>query len=713
MRIVFLFLVSSCIVQAQSSGDLFAYKSNSRISTAAQPFNNQGLNKELVKVDSTIAKDSDTSFVYLANQVIITAQRHKANLFATPEYVSAITKKQIQVLSPMSTTDLVSNIPGVWMQKTNHGGGSPYVRGLTGYQTLLVLDGIRFNNSIFRSGPNQYLNTIDPYTIESVEVLHGQGSVQYGSDGIGGTIQVFSRELPFAATGWQVKGNVLAKLISHDMEKTGRVEVSAASNQLAFQAGFTHKDFGNIYAGGDRGTLLNTGYNEHSWDFKSRIKLTAKQELSLLYHYVSQHNIPVYHQLVTGNYLKYQTTLQQRNMTYVRLTSSCDKKWVDEIKYTLSFQRGKEVRDRQSVASVVEREEIDKIRTIGASAEIVSTPFSQWSISSGVEFYTDGIGSQALNKNLQTNEQSSLRGLYPDDSNYRSAGIFSLHTFNVNRFIITAGLRFNVFALEVKDETVGATTINPRALVGNAGVVYKLSKSIHLVTTAGTGFRSPNINDVASLGITDFRYEVPNYGLTPEKSFQYQAGIKMKERKTFASIYWYENRISDLIINRESTYQGQDSVDGIKVYQRFNSDRAVVKGLELEVQHQLTSSININGSITYTIGENTTRQEPLSRIPPAFGRLAIAYKHKSIKAMADVSAAGKQDRLSSGDAKDSRIAKGGTPGWWVTNLRVQYEVKAATVQLSALNVFNAAYRIHGSGVDGIGRSYSLIVAIHF
>ncbi len=659
-----------------------------------------------------VAALQQDSTVHLGGIVII-ASRNAANNFEVPESVSKITENNLPLFSPMSTPELVSNMPGVWMQKTNHGGGSPYIRGLTGYQTLLVLDGIRFNNSIFRSGPNQYLNTIDPYTIESVEVLHGQGSVQYGSDGIGGTLQVFSRALSFNANGWKVNGNALTKFISHDMEKTGRVEVVAASKQAAFQGGFTHKDFGNMYAGGNLGFLLNTGYNEHSWDFKSRVKLTTNHELSFLYQHVSQHNIPLYHQLVTGNYLKYQTTLQQRNMGYARLASSYSKKWIEEIKYTLSFQRGKEVRNRQPITSVIEREEVDKVSTLGACAEILSTPFPQWSISSGIEFYNDAIGSKALNKNLQTNEQSYLRGLYPDDSHYRSTGIFSLHTFTVTRFIITAGVRFNAFALEVKDETIGKITISPNALVGNAGLVYKLSKSIHLVSTAGTGFRAPNINDVASLGIADFRYEVPNYNLAPEKSFQYQTGVKFNGRKSFFSFYAYQNQISDLITNQPSTYQRQDSVEGRKVYQRFNSDRAIVKGVELEGQHQLNSSIKMSGSLTYTVGYNTTKKEPLSRIPPLFGRLAITYQHNNFMAMADVAAAGKQNRLSGGDKSDSRIAVGGTPGWSVVNLRAQHHFKRVMMQISVINIFNKAYRVHGSGVDGIGRSYSLLVAVQF
>ena len=164
--------------------------------------------------------DSDTlSTIYLNNSVIISAQRYETDAFERPESIAYLSKAQLNQLSPMSMPDALSHVPGVWMQKTNHGGGSAFVRGLTGYQTLLMLDGIRLNNSTYRSGPNQYLNTIDPLMIANVEVLRGGGSVQYGSDAIGGTIHLLSKDPIFSNQGIKLSGNVYGKYWSLGMEK--------------------------------------------------------------------------------------------------------------------------------------------------------------------------------------------------------------------------------------------------------------------------------------------------------------------------------------------------------------------------------------------------------------------------------------------------------------------------------------------------------------
>lgn len=98
-----------------------------------------------------------------------------------PFVISSITNQQIVEKGARTTPEALQCVSGVFIQKTNHGGGSAFIRGLTGNQTLIVLDGIRLNNAIYRYGLNQYLNTIDMFTVDKIDVLKGIGSVEYGS----------------------------------------------------------------------------------------------------------------------------------------------------------------------------------------------------------------------------------------------------------------------------------------------------------------------------------------------------------------------------------------------------------------------------------------------------------------------------------------------------------------------------------------------------
>ena len=137
----------------------------------------------------------DTLLTSTLSEVVVTANRYNTLSLNTPEAVRVLNIKPVEEYQIRTSPEALSITPGIFVQKTNHGGGSPFIRGLTGNQTLLLFDGIRLSNSTMRYGPNQYFNTVDVFSLDRIEVLRGSGSVQYGSDALGGTIQAFSHEL--------------------------------------------------------------------------------------------------------------------------------------------------------------------------------------------------------------------------------------------------------------------------------------------------------------------------------------------------------------------------------------------------------------------------------------------------------------------------------------------------------------------------------------
>jgi hemoglobin/transferrin/lactoferrin receptor protein len=657
----------------------------------------QASSRDSLKRDSTIL---------LREGIVVTALRMKTNLYNVSDAVIVLERNAMLRISPMSTPEAMSTVAGVWMQKTNHGGGSPFIRGLTGYHTLLLVDGIRFNNSTFRSGPNQYLNTIDPLTLQRIEVLHGQGSVQYGSDGIGGVAQLLLREPEFSSIDNAVfKGRLYGRVMDRDMEYSGRMEAEAATSTVAFLGGISYKDFGNIHAGGSLGTLSPTNYNEFSWDAKIKAKL-GSMLMTACYQRLKQYDVPLYHQLGTTKYSRYHFDPQQRDLGYIRLESFHKSPILSQIRYTVAYLNSYEKREKQKFGDAITRFERDNIDTYHAGIEVISELSNFWKVSSGIELYYDYIKSSAVDSNPVTNEQTPRRGLYPDGTGYTNVAAYSVHSLEWKRFNFSVGGRYNLVRLNVEDPVFGSTSIKPEAAVWNAGIVYKVSKAFQILGSANTGFRAPNVNDVASFGVADYRYEVPNFNLGPEKSFQYQGGFRANTGKLTAAVFVYQNRLSNLISNISSTYNGQDSLDGFKVYTKENVNKARTRGIEAEVQYRPTEWLTAFGNITYTKGDNLTRNEPLSRIPPKFGKIGVDINlNQSLTYRLEGIIAGKQDRLSSGDKQDSRIQQGGTPAFTVINTRLQYSLKSLTINAGVQNLFDEAYRIHGSGVDGVGRSF--------
>jgi outer membrane receptor protein involved in Fe transport len=660
----------------------------------------------------TITEVDTMATIYLNNSIIISAQRFGSNTFERYESASVLNQSQISSVSPMSMPQTLTYVPGVFVQKTNHGGGSAFVRGLTGYQTLIMLDGIRLNNSTYRSGPNQYLNTIDPLMISRVEVLRGNGSVQYGSDAIGGTIQMFSLTPEFAEHGRHIGGDIYGKFWSADMEQTVRGTFNVASSKFAMVTGFTYKDLGDIVAGGDLGTESPSGYDEYSMDFKGIYKVGTKHQLTCAYQFLKQMDVPLYHKLVTEEYQRYHFDPQERQLGYLRFESYYRKKFFSEVRYTISYQNSLEVREKQKTGSPVFTEEKDDVHTTGASVEVVSEIKKNWTASTGLEYYHDKVLSSTYSQNLETGETQTGRGLYPDNSLYDNFAVFSLHSFTMNKWNVAAGLRYNLVQLQVKDTLFGNTTIRPDALVGNVGVVYKLNDNHHLTAGINSSFRAPNINDVSSFGIADFRHEVPSYDLEPETSLNKEIGYKALFKRFSGAISLCHNKLNDLIANVPSEYNRMDSLDGYKVYTRENVKEAVIMGGEIETETKISNTMMAFGSLSYTYGQNTSDDEPLRRIPPLNGRIGVrALFLERFNAMGECFFAGAQRRLAAGDKADDRIAEGGTDGWAVVNLYAGYEHKLFNLTVSAQNIFNEAYRTHGSGIDGIGRSFWLSLRI--
>jgi outer membrane receptor protein involved in Fe transport len=276
-----------------------------------------------------------------------------------------------------------------------------------------------------------------------------------------------------------------------------------------------------------------------------------------------------------------------------------------------------------------------------------------------------------------------------------------LHRLDFGKWIFDGGIRFNAFQINISDATLGEVKISPEALVFNAAAMYNFNPTHHVYATISSGFRAPNIDDMGTLGIVDFRYEIPAYELEPETSQNYELGYKLSLPKFFGTVAAYYVDLNQLITRVK--VEGQ-MIDGYQVYKKENVEEAYIRGLEATAKWKPLSSLEINGGVSYTYGQSVTKNEPLRRIPPLNGRLAATYSVKKFTASAEFLFAEKQDRLAAGDKSDNRIPTGGTPGWQVVNLFTGYQLQAVKFNIGLQNLFNEDYRTHGSGINGVGRS---------
>jgi outer membrane receptor protein involved in Fe transport len=635
----------------------------------------------------------------LAN-VVVSASRQQISNLKTPYSVSIFTQKDIEKLASRATPDMLSNIPGVFIQKTNLGGGSAFVRGLTGNQTLLIIDGIRFNNSTFRYGPNQYLNTIDPSIISKVELLKGSGSVQYGSDALTGVVNFFTLQPEFTAQK-TFGGQLSARVATQGMELSEQLKMTYSSENTGIVFVGANKQFGDVVRGGGLGLQRPTGYNE--WDYfgKIRQQLSKAWVLEGLIQTTQQTQVPVFHKIQLENFKINEMDLQKYQRGYLKAIGQYENPIFKKIEFSVSQQTSIEQRKLQKNTSTTLRAERDEIRTMGILADVQSQFSPSWSAHSGIDYFNDRINSTREDINLTNNSTKALRGLYPNDAGYQYQSIYSIHHLDLDAWQVETGLRFHQNLASLPDTTLGLTKVKSSALVYSFGLARAISQGISIYANTSSGFRAPNMDDLGSLGIVDFRYELPAFDLKPEYSQNYELGIKISKAKFFQELTIFQTELENLI-TRIKTSQ---VIQSYPVYEKRNVDKAFLRGGEWSGRYEFSNSISAKANISYVYGQSVTLNEPMRRIPPLHGGFSLSYARKNLFLNSELLFAAAQDRLSAGDKADNRMNPLGTPGWAIINLQANYLFNSHfSISIQAQNIGDVDYRMHGSGINGVGRS---------
>jgi outer membrane receptor protein involved in Fe transport len=194
-----------------------------------------------------------------------------------------------------------------------------------------------------------------------------------------------------------------------------------------------------------------------------------------------------------------------------------------------------------------------------------------------------------------------------------------------------------------------------------------------------------------------------------------EGGLKINTPRLAATFAAYRLQLHDLIDRLPATFEGSPIWDGQDVYRRANVGEAYVRGVEADAEWRVTGALTLRGFVASTFGQQVTVDAPMRRIPPTNGLAGARYRWtRGPWIEATLRAAGAQTRLAPGDVADHRIPPGGTPGWTVANVTAGARIGRGLLLTGGIaNVFNEAYRVHGSGIDGPGRNAWLSARFEF
>jgi hemoglobin/transferrin/lactoferrin receptor protein len=680
---------------------------------------------------SSVALDGADDLIRL-EEITVTATRAEQTTFHVPTAVTVIDYEETQRRAPAVLPDLLRGEVGVFVQQTTTGQGTPIIRGLIGSAVLTLVDGMRLNTAFFRSAPNQYFALVDPYNVERIEVVRGTGSTLYGSDAMGGVLNVITPIPRFDTDHWQLHGRALGEFTSADTGWVTRTSLQGGRSGVSASGGFTYQDHGDLRGGGDTGVQRPSGYTVFAGDGKLFIE-RGNHDVLFNFQYLQQPKTPRFDELVPGfgqtrpSSAVFFFEPNDRLFLHGRYRLRDPVPFVDSLEFDVAFQRINDDRRNRDVDSSREDRERNRSDLIGITLQLTSS-WRQWmTFTYGGEIYLDEIRSSRVGRDIETGASSTRQGRFADGSTMGSFAVYVQDEIRVHpRLTAMLGGRFSYFDIDVAqaDRPEGAR-LTFSDLTGSLGLLFHLTSEVNLVTNVGRGFRAPNVFDLSTLGPRPGnRFNIPNPNLKPEEVISVDAGVKVTLPRFAGEVFGFYSDYRDKIEDALTGDCFRDGVGIVTPQECHDEDRRVVQsrnlntvtlfGVEAGGRLALRDNLNVSGSLTFTWGEEEFRDGrsvPADRIPPLNGQLGFLYRPTSRLWLEPfVRFAARQDRLSDRDRTDPRVNPNGTPGWLTASVRAGWDIhENLRARLTVENLFDNGYREHGSGMNapGINATVSL------
>ncbi len=680
---------------------------------------------------------------------------------------SVVGRRELDERLVQSAPDALRYEAGVYIQQTAHGQASPYVRGLTGQQTVMFFDGVRMNNSTFRQGPNQYFFTVDSRTIQQLEVVRGAASTRYGADALGGALLTTPRDPTLHEEGKKTvaHGKAILHTGTADGSYGGRGEVDLGfAGKFGVLAGVGYRDVGQLRSGGpviapgtgepqrvppafeaDGKTQRGTGFRELTGDVRAVWEPNPRHRVTLGYYDYRQLDAPRTDKCPPptaprDECLRYDE--QFRTLVYGAYEASKGPAAAQDVRVTVSYQRQHEDRvfDR-GAPSVTTLLGVDDVSTVGTGLKLRTKDFdpTSWVRLYGVygaDSYLDWVASDASLRFDDTGiSTTQSRGQYIDGSQYSTSGAFAEgHVEFLETIRLRSGGRVALAHASSPGDLGSETAAVDQtwvSAVGMAGIAVDPVPWMSFSLNADQGFRAPNLDDLTSRQQTGPGFQFENADLDPERALTLEAGVEVDVGVFEFGAWVYRTRIADLI--GRVAVEVEDCPDETPQcgasQTRFQLDNfegnAFLWGAEGTALANLPMGLWARTTLSFAHGErpNPFAREnsshpvrvPMSRVPPLNGTAELGWRHRSgAYAAGGLRWARLQDRLAPQDVADSRIPIGGTPGYAVFDLRAGYRFEPYLLFAMVFeNLGDAPWRAHGSSVNGPGRSVMVETQIGF
>ncbi len=689
------------------------------------------------------------------DEIVVSANRRSQSKLEVPNQIVSINQEEIALANPQTTADLLNTKGGVFIQKSQMGGGSPMIRGFSANRLLLVIDGVRMNNAIYRNGNLHNIISLDAASIQHTEVIFGPGSVIYGSDALGGVLH-FQTLSPKLSTNERYKQSrhAYVRYASANFEKTIHADFNLGNEKLATVASFTVTDFDDLMMGKhgpdsylrpeyvennqivenpDWRKQVRTGYSQFNYLQKIRYRPNERWNLVYAFHWSTTSNIPRYDRLIQYSdeklkYAKWYYGPQKWNLHSLKIQKKTQNLFFDQTSFLAGWQNFTESRHSRKLGHEELTSRTEKLNILSLNFDLDKKIDQNNSLYYGFEGNFNWLNSKGIVKNVNTTQTQETSSRYPDSSTTSSLAAYASYKLSLHQKVtLNLGGRFSINQLQGEfdrqffDFPTDEFDNTHSSFTGNIGLVYHPTEYWQLNANASSGFRAPNIDDIAKVfDSSPGNVVVPNPNLNPEYARNVEIGI-LRSVKNLAKLElnFFYTYLNDAMVRRPFSLNGQDSVlyegEMSRVEALVNSDYAHIYGGDLSMEWILSSKIRSRNSITATFGEDSEGM-PVRHVAPVFGSSHLLYNdhNKTIDLYLNFNAKLSNSKLAPSEREKTDLyaqdSNGNpySPGWITLNLNSSFQLtKKYSLNLGIESILDKRYRPYSSGIVAAGRNVIL------
>lgn len=693
----------------------------------------------------------------LIDEYIISASKYLESHLIIPYMVDVLQDQMLMETTGFSAADILEASGNLFVQRTQGGGGSPILRGFEANKILLVVDGVRLNNAIYRNGHLQNSITIDHSILDRAEVIFGPTSVMYGSDALGGVIHYYTLDpalgtdstTHFRAQAYMQYASAIHGISSHLDFSLGKKHWSSLSSISYKSSGDTRMgswrdpilgNWGEITHYVDRidgvdSTLrnqdplvqLNTGYSQ--MDILQKIRYTPSQYVDWILNlqYSTSSNIDRLdmlndyqdYNLKYADYyygpqnrllLSLKNVLKKDNPVFTNMTTLLAYQDIDEDRYSRKFREDERLSQQEDV------------KVFSLNVDLVKIWGAKHKLHYGAELNHNLVESQAWYEHLITGERQEAQTRYPEGgSKTWSASAYTSYKWIMNdKMVLNLGARYNYGSLYSAFNNpilpYHQISIRHGALSGSMGMVYSPSDRWRINTILSSGFRNPNVDDYGKVRAKDDMVTVPNPDLSPEYTYNAEIAIhRFIEDYIEIQMVGYYTYLDDAIVRTAYQLNGEDSLfydgDLYRITANYNAGRAYIYGVSLGLNANLNKNISLKGTINHARGHNISDDVPLGHIPPMFGRTSLTYRKNRFFLDTYFIYQGwkyAEDFSPYGEDNEGEAMEFGFPSWWTANIKLGLKTTEFLEFMVAVeNILDQFYKPYASGISGPGRNFIL------